>query len=668
VTLSSGLRALLLVALGLLCTVGRSQQTPSTDRGPQVLVVTLAGKLGTTELARATRALRDAEAIGCTWVVFELDYAGSIGEDSDDVASLLDRIEASPVGTIAFVKGNARMGAAELAVCCDRIYCAPRAEIGRITNPEPGLWELLSSQPEEELARRFASAREALQQRIERRKTDKLSPEATKCVLAMVDPSVQLFTATVREGGFERSRVLDAAEITALQGSGAVVIAPQKMTRPLVLKAQEAEDHGLSAGTVQSLDLLAEVLNIERSAMQPVVDDWAEHMVGWLEMLAPFLLIAGFVLILFEVKTPGVGLPGLLGVAFLGLAMFHSYLVGLAEITEILIFFLGLAAIAVEIFLLPGTLIFGGIGFLALVFALVLSRQSFVVPQNAAEEAVLLANLTNLTLMFVAVLGLGFLGWRLLPRIPWFNRVFLPPPSPSPAGGGQSGLGLADASLTALVGRTGTAATVLRPTGAMEIDGQRIDVVTEGEFVEAGTAVRVLYVQGNRVVVAAADERAGERGSVGVVLLLAILGLGLLVCEVIFVSFGVIAVLSGVSLLTAVFLAFQESTTFGVVILVAEAVLAPMMLALAFRLLPKTRFGKALILEGPSQSFTANVQNELTVFLGRTGVAITPLRPVGVARIDGKKVDVVTRGEMLDADSPIKVVEVVGNRVVVART
>ena len=51
------------------------------------------------------------------------------------------------------------------------------------------------------------------------------------------------------------------------------------------------------------------------------------------------------------------------------------------------------------------------------------------------------------------------------------------------------------------LGKTGIAVTVLRPAGAAEIDGRRLDVVTQGEYLEAGTPVEVLRVEGNRIVV-----------------------------------------------------------------------------------------------------------------------------------------------------------------------
>lgn len=639
---------------------------------PRVLLLTLPGKLGTTELARCHRTLRQADQLGCAWVVFRLDNAGSQGEDAGDIQSLLDHVQNSPVDTVAVLGGRVTQGAAALALVCDRAYCLPKADWGEIEKPEQEWTEVFSGAPDEAMAERLGAAREAMAARLAAR-SQKLRPDAVKLALAMVDPRMQMVTATVRQGGIERQQVLEQSELAALTAGGAKVIGDRPLTRPLVLTAQEAEDFGLSNGTLQNLDQLAEVLAIDRGSIGELTENWAEHMVGWLELLQPFLLVAGFLLLLVEVKTPGVGLPGLLGVVFLALSLFYSYLVGLAEVTEILVFFLGLSAIAVEIFLLPGTIVFGAVGFLCLVLALVLSRQSFVLPSNAVEEGLLLANLANLTLLFVSVLVLGALMWRLLPKVPWFNRLFLQPPGGpalATAGASGSGLGLADAGLMALVGRVGKAATVLRPTGAMEVDGQRIDVVTEGEFVEAGTPVRVLYVQGPRVVVAAEGQtaRAGERGSVGLVVLLCILGLGLLVAEVIFVSFGIIATLAGVALLSAIFVAFQESTFFGVAMVVIESIAAPIVLTFAFKLLPKTPFGKALILDAPGTQMTAGAADrDLVGMVGKTGVTVSPLRPAGFARIDGKRVDVVTRGEMLDSDCPIVVLDVSGNRVVVGR-
>lgn len=658
------LLATLAALCGPLAAASAAPQEPAA--APRVLVATLRGKLGTTEVARLHRTLRQADAASCSFVVLRLEDAGSQGEDAGDVQSLLDHVQRTTVPTVAVLSGRVVHGAAALALVCDRIYCLPRTDWGEVEKPEQDLGELLSGAPDAATDARLDAARAAMQGRLAAR-DPKFRADAEKLALAMADPRLQLVAATVRQGGVERQQVLERGEIAPLQAAGGKLLGERALTRPLVLSAQEAEDFGLSGGTLQSFDQLADVLAFDRATMGEIGGSWAEDMVGWLELLQPFLLVAGFLLLIVEVKTPGIGVAGLFGVGFLLLAMFHGYLVGLAEVEEIVVFFLGIAAIGVEIFLVPGSVIFGAIGFLCLVLSLVLSRQSFVLPGNAAEEAIFLANLGNLTLLFAAVLVLGAVMWRVLPKVPWFNRVFLPPPAPVAAAAG-SGLGLADKGLMAYVGRVGTAATVLRPTGAMEIDGERVDVVTEGAFVEAGTPVRVLYVQGARVVVAAEPpgDRAGERGSVGLVVLLCVVGLLLLVAEVVFVSFGVIATAAAIALLSAVFVAFQQSVAFGVTVVAFEAVASPIVLTLAFKLLPKTRFGKAMILSGPQAAGTAE-DPALRALVGKHGVTVSPLRPAGFARIDGARVDVVTRGEMLDADSPVVVVDVAGNRVVVAR-
>ncbi|MGI6297902.1 MAG: NfeD family protein [Saccharofermentanales bacterium] len=59
---------------------------------------------------------------------------------------------------------------------------------------------------------------------------------------------------------------------------------------------------------------------------------------------------------------------------------------------------------------------------------------------------------------------------------------------------------------SALVGQTGTASSDLRPSGVVDLDGERLDVVTQGSFIRRGTKVRIIEVTGNRVVVATADD------------------------------------------------------------------------------------------------------------------------------------------------------------------
>ena len=90
---------------------------------------------------------------------------------------------------------------------------------------------------------------------------------------------------------------------------------------------------------------------------------------------------------------------------------------------------------------------------------------------------------------------------------------------------------------------------------------------------------------------------------------------------------------------------------------------------LALWLAPRTKFGKSFILEAAEKSadgFQAPSQN-LVNLVGKAGQAITPLRPVGAALIDGQRVDVVTGGEFIETDAEVEVIVVESNRVVVRR-
>jgi|GEM_PF-253662 len=662
---------------------GDGGATEQAAEAPQVLVVSLTGKLGTTELARCHRALRVAEERGCSFVVFRLTDAGSLGESPGDLQSLFDRVQATDVATVAVLRGRITQGAAALALVVGQTLCLKGVSWGEVEDQGKELEDYLTDDPDSALNQRLDALREIMDSRLALR-SNALREDARKLALAMVDPRVQLISATVREGGLERQRVLSAEEMSDLQrraseGGGVEVFGEARLTRPLGVDALMAEEFGLSNGTLQGYGQLAEVLQVDAAAMGELSVNWAEKMAAWLELLQPFLLAAGFLLLLIEVKTPGTGLPGVLGCVFLALALFYSYLVGLAEITEILVFFLGIAAVAVEIFVLPGTMIFGVVGFLCLMLALVLSQQSFVLPSNVVEENVLVWNLANLVILFVVVGVCAFLMWRLLPHVPVLNRMMLAGPGGS--GGGTSSnsepsqLGLRYEDLAALVQRVGTAVTVLRPSGTVEVGDERVDVVTEGEFLEIGQRVRVLYVRGNRVVVAAEPDeeqaradRSDESGSVGLVFLLMVVGLLLVFLEVLFVSMGALGIGAAGCLLGSIFLAFQSSLGFGVGVTVFEAIAAPTVFYFSLKILPKTPFGKHLILSGPPTDGSAGATDRsLARYEGKRGVTVSPLRPSGFARIDGRKVDVVTRGEMIDDDVEVEVIDVSANRVVVAQ-
>ena len=104
--------------------------------------------------------------------------------------------------------------------------------------------------------------------------------------------------------------------------------------------------------------------------------------------------------------------------------------------------------------------------------------------------------ISAVTLMVLAPVVL-YWAIKLYPQSPVGKRVMLD----APEGAAVQGFTRESASLASLAGKRGVATTFLRPAGACEIEGQRIDCVSEAEVIPAGTSIEVVRVIGLRVIV-----------------------------------------------------------------------------------------------------------------------------------------------------------------------
>ncbi len=148
-------------------------------------------------------------------------------------------------------------------------------------------------------------------------------------------------------------------------------------------------------------------------------------------------------------------------------------------------------------------------------------------------------------------------------------------------------------------------------------------------------------------------------------ILLTIAGCGLLVLEVFLPSGGVLSVLSLASFISGILLAFYSGgITTGLSFVVVVLVAGPVSLGLAFYYLPRTRLGKVLLGEVPTEEEVAPDDPRRTL-LGKFGVARTKMLPSGSVEIDNQMIDAVARGAAIDPGQPVQVVEVSANRVVV---
>ena len=152
--------------------------------------------------------------------------------------------------------------------------------------------------------------------------------------------------------------------------------------------------------------------------------------------------------------------------------------------------------------------------------------------------------------------------------------------------------------------------------------------------------------------------------SLEVVLSLVVVGLLMILCEV-FIPGGVVGSVGAVVLAIGIVGGFTINMTLGMGLLSGSLVLGVIGLWLWTKYFPRSSMGKRLILQTDAKLWHG-YDDSKKFLVGKTGVTHTPLRPTGTAIIDGRRLDVVTQGEMIAPRLPVQVIEVEGNRVVVA--
>ena len=303
----------------------------------------------------------------------------------------------------------------------------------------------------------------------------------------MIDPKIELFQYRNKESGEtavderrkKRASLRDAANWT----QGAALHAGNE---PLVLRGTEALDAGIAFQTVDNFDQLERLYGLNQVAF--VEPNWAMKLVHALASpgLATFLLMLGLVGMYIEMKTPGVGVGGVVAALAFLLFFWSKSLEGTATSLEIVMFIGGLVLMLIEIFVVPGVGVFGLTGGLMVIFSLVLASQTFTFPRSGAEMDEMRRSMS-----VVVGAGSGSSGWRsrcadFLPKAPLFNRLVLEPPPPEERITLSHREALADYSH--LVGVTGEAMTDLRPGGRALVGGQLLDVIAEGIPLDRGTS------------------------------------------------------------------------------------------------------------------------------------------------------------------------------------
>lgn len=151
--------------------------------------------------------------------------------------------------------------------------------------------------------------------------------------------------------------------------------------------------------------------------------------------------------------------------------------------------------------------------------------------------------------------------------------------------------------------------------------------------------------------------------------ILLFVGLSLVMVEIFIPSGGVIGFLSFASIIAAIVMAFYQSgPTIGIVFLSVSCVAVPVVLATAFRLLPGTPMGKRLLPDIPSGEDMLPDREDrrrLRQLIGRVGRSKSKMLTSGAVMIDGQTIDAMSEGQPIEAEQPVRVVDVRGTMVVV---
>lgn len=256
----------------------------------------------------------------------------------------------------------------------------------------------------------------------------------------------------------------------------------------LTLTAAEALETGYSEGTVSDLGALLDQLNLSDAVIQEFQPTFTDNMVRWVTnpTVATILLMIGLGGLILEITTAGFGLAGLLSMIAFALFFGGHIAAGLAEYWVLFLFIFGVALMLVEAFF-PGFGVFGIVGLLATVASIVLATASVQIGLIMLAVALILAGV------------LSALTFRFFTRRGVLRHIILSDEERSELGY------VAPVDRKHLLGLEGKALTPLRPAGVADIAGQRVDVVSEGGYIAAGGALKVVQVEGVRVVVRSLD-------------------------------------------------------------------------------------------------------------------------------------------------------------------
>jgi membrane-bound serine protease (ClpP class) len=411
------------------------------------------------------RAIEEAESLGADFIIIRMNTYGGLLDAADSIRT---KILNSRIPVFVFIDNNAASAGALISIACDSIYMRPGGSIGAAT---------VVNQTGEVVPDKYQSfMRSTMRATAEAHGRDTvISGNDTivqwhrdpRIAEAMVDPSIYI------EG------IIDTGKV-------------------LTLTAEEAIQYGFCEGTAENIEQVIELAGIENYEIR-------QHTLTALDKVIGFLLnplISGLLImvivggIYFELQSPGIGFPIAAAATAAVLYFAPLYLEGLAENWELVIFLVGILLIAVEIFAIPGFGVAGISGILLVITGLTLAMVDnlvFDLDWNIAFAEVIKKFFIVITSMFLSFILSLYIGKQLFTSSTFAGLAL------------DSTLEVKDGFLGVegqtrnLVGKTGLAESVLRPSGKVVIEDEIYDALSEYGFINKGEKVRVIKYEGGQI-------------------------------------------------------------------------------------------------------------------------------------------------------------------------
>ncbi|MBI4615181.1 MAG: hypothetical protein HY720_16320 [Planctomycetes bacterium] len=499
----------------------------------RVYVLSVEGEVGPSMEAFIDRAIDQAIRGDADVIVLSLDTPGGSVGSLKEIVARIEEAEDEGIRTVAYVLDWGASAGVIMAISCRDVYVRSEATIGAAAPLDAATGEA-SGEKVVSFFREYAKGRAEKHGR------------PGNLAKAMVDKDTEVWQVVVNEPDGEKRYYLTPDEIRELFGilgerhheveevkgedgkiievprvrqsydqitytvEGKTVTIAKQINAPgkiLTLSAREAVEYGMADGIAENRDELYEKLGISKPREVVLGPTWAEGIVAFLNhpIVAGLLLTIFSACVLIEIyHAPGLGVA-LVGLAALALFFTSHFVVGTASVLDIALVAIGIVLLMVEIFT-PGFGVIGVSGIVLVLLGLVLAFQDFSVPEDSTDWTAVVGNLFRVTVSLAFGVILIGISLRYIPQTGALNRLVSSATMPP-----SEGYKVARPDEAELLGRTGRVANRLRPAGKVEIGDRLVDVVSRGEWIDVGVEVKVVAIEGPRIVVERIrppDERA----------------------------------------------------------------------------------------------------------------------------------------------------------------